>query len=606
MTFPRIDSGSVIVLDYETTGVHFWKDRAFSFAVATEDLSTWYWDIRETPRAVDWLADTLPKCKTVVAHNAKFEAHFTRELTGLRDIPWDCTMIRAALIDEHEPTYALDFLARKYCGVSKDSEIYSELAELFGGRPTRNAQMENLHRAPSGIVGRYAKQDAYATMKLYQWQQTKIGELTRIHRLERDLLHVLLDMEEGGVEVDVERAEKAVDDLTMKIGTAQRSLNDLAGFEVNPNPSGSITKLFSPKLGSDNEWYLVDGTRASKTDGGKASIDADCLRRMKHPAAKMILDLRKMLKTRDTFLKGHVLGHHSDGVVHCNFNQTKNDQDAGTGTGRLSVTNPALQQIPSRDAAIASVVRPVFLPDAGQQWLSIDWGQFEQRWFAHYVNSKDVLSRYAQDPKTDFYQVMADLTGLPRSPSYAGEPNAKQMTLASIFGMGPGKLAEEMGLPCTYEIDERTGRTWTRAGPEALEVMEKFYGAVPGIRNFLAKASSIAVSRGYVHTQLGRRIRFPGGKSTHKAGGLILQGTAADAMKMKLVEIHKMLMDTPARLLLTVHDEINISIPPHAEELISRISSCYDDFSSEKCEMNCRVPIISSAVAAENWWEASK
>jgi DNA polymerase-1 len=126
---------------------------------------------------------------------------------------------------------------------------------------------------------------------------------------------------------------------------------------------------------------------------------------MKHPAAKMILDLRKMLKTRDTFLQGHILGHEHDGIIHCNYNQTKNDAEAGTGTGRLSITNPALQQIPSRDFAIKSLVRPIFKADHGAQWLGLDWSQFEFRVANHYGQVPAILEAYRQNPQLDFHQL---------------------------------------------------------------------------------------------------------------------------------------------------------------------------------------------------------
>ena len=300
--FPRIDRVPYVVIDTETTGLSWWKDRVFGISIALPGGDSLYWDIRTDPQVIQWLND-LAKDDRVgvwVGHNLKFDYHFLRE-AGF-EMPRDkidCTMVRGALINEHEPSYSLDFLARKYAKQQKDEEIYEEMAKLFGGRPTRSAQMPNISRAPVHVVAKYAKQDVIATQALYEWQQGEIERqgLHKIHAFERRLMPVIIDMETEGVEVDVELAEKAVRGLTERIDTMQGDLNTLAGFEVNPNPSGSITDLFKPTLGDDNEWYLVDGTKADKTEGGKASINAECLRRMKHPAAKMILDLRKMLKT---------------------------------------------------------------------------------------------------------------------------------------------------------------------------------------------------------------------------------------------------------------------------------------------------------------------
>jgi DNA polymerase I-like protein with 3'-5' exonuclease and polymerase domains len=603
--YPRIENPKVLVIDTETTGLKWWKDRIFGVSLCTETEDTWYFDVRTDPRFIDWLNDLIdanPRTKWV-GHNLKFDYHFLREAgVILPEDRIDCTMIRAALINEHEPTYELDFLARKYANTRKETEIYEEMAGLFGGRATRNAQMPNIHRAPAEMVAKYAKQDALATMKLFQWQEPRMTEIAKVHDLERRLMPVIIRMEEGGVRVDVDRAEEAVERLSVRIEQDHRALNTLAGFEVNPNPSGSITKLFEPKLGSDGEWYLNDGTKADKTDGGKASINADCLRRMKHPAAKMILDLRKMLKTRDTFLSGHILGHHNEGVIHCNYNQTKNDAEAGTGTGRLSVTNPALQQIPSRDQEIKSLVRPIFLPDEGARWLGMDWSQFEFRVANHYGQVPAIIKAYHDNPNLDFHQLVSDMTGIPRNAQYAGGPSSKAINLGLAFNMGAGRLAQEIGLPCAEETMD-DGRVFVKPGPEALAIFEKYHAANPGMRNMQQKASAIARQRGHVMTMMGRHIRFPGGQFTHKASGLIYQGTSADAMKVKLIEIDRYLTERDAgRLLLTVHDEVGISLEKDANP--DAIAKIYTTFDGVDCEMKFRVPITCDWGIGGNWYEA--
>ena len=607
-TFPRIEHTKVLVIDTETTGLDWWRDKLFGISIAWDDQSA-YWDVRQDPQVIQWLQDLIreERVGTWVGHNIKFDYHFLRE-AGVTLPPEriDCTMIRGALINEHEPTFSLDFLARKYAGMQKDEEIYAELAALFGGRATRNVQMPNISRAPIRIVSKYAIQDAVVTLALYNWQQAEIErqDLYRVHSLERDLMPVIIDMEEQGVCVDVERAERAVRELTLRVDREQSALNSLAGFEVNPNPSGSITELFKPERGEDGEWYLVDGTRADKTEGGKASINAECLRRMKHPAAKMILDLRKMMKTRDTFLKGHILGHHHDGIIHCNYNQTKNDAEAGTGTGRLSVTNPALQQIPSRDKDIKSLVRPIFIPDVGASWLGMDWSQFEFRVANHYGNVPAILSAYASNPDLDFHQLVSDLTGIPRNAQYAGGPSSKAINLGLAFNMGSGRLAQECGLPYTEEAGPN-GNTYLKAGPEALAMFEKYHAANPGMRNTSQKASSLAKERGFVHSMLGRHLRFPGGQFVHKASGLIYQATSADCMKQKLIELHTYLNTHGCgRLLLTVHDEVGISLDNDSKEHADEIARIYTTFDGVECPIKLRVPITCDWGTGADWYQA--
>lgn len=616
MRFPDLTNYDVVCLDVETTGLMWWRDKIFGIAISAGEQD-WYFDVRREPEAVPWLREQVPRVRKLVNHHIKFDWHFCRERGII--FPEDrteCTMIRAALIDEHRLTYDLDGLSRDYCGDKggKDKEIYAELAALFGGKPTKEAQMPNLHRAPLALTGRYAKRDTRSALNLWRAQERLIAEqdLTRVHALEMQLLPAIVRMEQYGVRVDVDRAERAVGEIDKRAHQLQKDLNRLAGFPINPNPSASIHQLFEPKEQRDaagnKTFILIDGTIAEPTDsGGKASIDADCLRRMKHPAASMILNLRKMVKARDTFLKGHVLGNHHDGYIHANINQTKSEGDVGTGTGRLSINGPALQQIPKRDKEMAAIVRAVFIPDLGQDWVCNDWAQMDFRVFAHYVNNPEILGMYAADPDTDFHSLASQLTGLPRSPRFAGDPNAKQINLGLVFGMGQGRLAQEMGLPYTIEPNGRGG-TWVKPGPEAEEVFEKYHGNIHGVRDLLGNASSVAKSRGYVKTMMGRRIRFPRGMFTHKAGGLIFQGTAADALKVKLVELDKFTQSVGydrCRLMLNVHDEFDHSVRPGDTEVLQEINRIVTAFGPTDT-MHFRVPVRTDQGLGPDWHEASK
>ena len=611
MKFPRLREYPYIAFDCETTGLFWWKDSIFGISVSCPDGKDYYWDIRTEPEFLEFLANEIPHCKRIICHNAKFDWHFAREAGII--FPEDrveCTLIRAALIDEHLPTYNLDFVGSKYVGVGKE-DIIQELADIFGGKAEKKVQMANLHRAPARIVGKYAMQDTRTTLKLWEWQEKEIVEqdLGQVWQLEKDLLPVLLSLEYDGVRVDVSRAEAAVPDLDARARDIQLELNDVAGFDVNVNSGPMMAKLFAPYQREDGVWMLADGTPAEATPGGKASIGASTLRQMKHPAAALILQLRKIIKTRDTFIKGHILNYHHHGVIHCNFNQTRSDNDLGTGTGRLSVNAPALQQIHKRDKDIAAIVRSLFIPDfKGHDWVCNDWAQMDFRVFAHYVNDPRILEIYRQNPDADFHQMAADLTGLPRSPRFAGDANAKQINLGLVFGMGQGKLAAEMNLPYTVERNERTGKDRLVPGPEAMAVFEKYHAAIPGVKELLQSASAKASSRGYIRTAMGRRIRFPGGQAVHKAGGLIFQGSAADALKVKLIELHKFLKGTQsgARLLLNVHDEFDMTVPSGDVKTLTEVNRILTHFDGILTPIKFRVPVRTDQGIGPNWWEASK
>lgn len=614
----RLREYPIVCPDTETTGLHWYRDRMFGLALAAWDgerIVSHYWDVREKPRIIEAVNAELRYCKRVVNHNMKFDSHFLRE-SGI-EVPLDrieCTSVRAALINEHEPSFGLGNLGKKYVGRDK-VDIYGELAALFGGQPTRQAQMKNLHRAPAALAAKYATPDPEIAVALWMWQEEEIKRqgLEKVWNLERQLTPILVQIEQQGVRVDEDLAHRKLVDIDGHVAKAQYELNKLAGKDVNVNSSPQMRALFGcKKVDADNgrgyNWVTDSGFVLEVTETGQPSVGKDALIALGERGddrAGKILTIRKMLKAK-SFLKDHIIGHAVNGRVYPNYNQTRGDNELGTGTGRFSIDDPALQQIPARDKDIASIVRACFIPEDGEKWLSMDFSQFEFRWFAHYTQDPNILRMYAENPNADYHQVVSDLTGLPRSPRYAGDANAKQINLGMVFGMGQGKLAYEMGLPYTTRWDERTKQEWYNAGPEAMEVFDKYHGAIPGVKKLLSQASSIARSRGYVKTIMERHIRFPGGKFTHKAGGLVFQGTSADCMKQKMIEMWPKCKERGISMLLSVHDELDFSVPEPSSELTEDMRRWYTTFDGVTTPIHCRVPIACDAAYGDNWYEASK
>jgi len=572
-----------------------------------QTLWSGYFDVRET-RVLAALRKELPRCKRVVNHALKFDAHFLlNEKIVIRPDAGECTMTRAALIDEHRLSYSLDNVAKDCIDEGKAVHVYQKLADLFGGQPTRDAQMKNLHRAPARLVAEYATPDPELAIKLWLWQEEEIKkqELQRVWSLEKELMPVLVDIERGGVRVDEDRANKSMLDIDVLVAKHQKSLGET---NVNSGPQmGVLFGVNERESEGKKRWYTDSGQLLNTTDGGKASIDADTLRLLTElgdERAKSALAIRKLVKGK-SFLKDHILGHSVDGYVYPNYNQTKGVNDLGTGTGRLSVDDPALQQIPKRDREVAAIVRSCFLPDKGDDWNSADWDTFEFRWFAHYVDVPRINEAYAKNPDTDFHQMLADLTGLPRKARYAGDANAKQINLGLVFGMGKGKMAQEMGLD--YTIQTRDGIEYLTAGEKAEAIFEQYHAAVPGVRELLRQASNIAKSRGFVKTVYDRHIRFPSGKFTHKAAGLVFQGSSADCMKRKMINLWRLGKKMGFRYLLSVHDENNTSTPKgtKGEAYRKAIKQELEAFGRGD-QIECNIPIKVSIGTGPNWHESSK
>lgn len=606
--FPRVPPGAVLAFDTETCGLVQRKNRAFGFSVAFEGYASYY-DIRERPEALRWFADAARSASRLVAHNVPFDYMMLR--TAGLELPiekLDDTVTRACLINEHEREYSLDYLARRYLGAKKDDSMYARLAEQFGGRATRNVQMRNIAAAPSGVVAPYATQDAALVLALWHWQEREIerqglGGPNGVIEFERSVTPTLIRMMWRGIRVDTDLAGRARDAILRQRDEAQSELDALVGRAVNVNSSPQIRAIFDPVQREDGEWYAGDHL-LGKTESGGVSIDSAVLRGMEgDPRAGLILRVRSLIKTADTFLAKHIIAAAVGDRVYPSINQTRGET-AGTTTGRLSYTTPALQQIPSRNKAVASVVKPAFLPDEGHVWLDADMASQEVRVFAHLINDANINRMFRDNIETDFHQAVADLTGMPRNASYAGEPNAKQLNLSMIFNSGNGAIASKMGMPwewAEFTTSEGEEVRYKKAGVEAMEVINRYHAMLPGVKALSKKASAVAGSRGYVRTYRGRRMRFPDKRYLYKASGLLIQSTAADINKETIMLLEPVLDAHGAYLILNTHDSFSVSCPR------DNVEACWAAMAGAVREkfswMNVPLMLERSGVGA-NWWEA--
>lgn len=603
MNLPDLQ-GRVVTFDTETLGLYpHLGDTMFGVSIAMEGFSE-YWDIRRTPQVLDWLRDKLPKAKLLIAHNAKFDMAFLRKNgVMLLDTPIHDTLITDCLIYEHFLTYDLDSVAKRRLGSGKAGDMIEEW-RIRGGYKSKKEAMANLQLAPYDLVRQYAKRDAELLLPIYESQMRDVEEqsLQKVYALECDLIPVLHDMEWGGVRTDVEAAHAAIPELTKVINSNQRLLDDIVGFHMNVNSTPQVRRVFAPEKVGKWQYKLNDGTLCWATDAGNPSIDQNVLKSMVHPAAALIRRVRKDTKLRDTFVSGHILSNiDKRGYVHTTFNSTRNDADAGTVTGRLSSTDPAMQQINGRDKDTAKILRSMFLGDEGCDWLGMDFSSADFRIASHYLNDPRMIAAYNENPDTDFHQFVADLLNIPRSPRFAGDPNAKTLNLSMAFGAGAGKTAMSLGMP--FSIEEwGDGRMKLVAGPEANSVLNTYHTKFPAFKAFSKQATAVAKDRGYVMSLMGRRMRFVN-NDAHKAAGYLFQSGCAECMKTKMVEVWRMLRGTGYRIHLSVHDELGISAPDGGV-LDSEIHRVYTDFQSDNAPFKLRVPMTASFERGKNWYES--
>lgn len=606
-----------IAIDTEGTGLRYPIDYAFAFGIAVPGKAIAI-DLRTNENAVDWINRELAAYPgKIYAHYASFDYRMAHR-AGIR-IPLEklhCTSVQACLINEHEASvfpwtrsapgnYSLDYLAQKYCGIGKDHSFEDKARAFFGSpKMSRDTIMSRIAELPWDIVGPYLEQDCVATLALAEWQEKEI-ERQNLHKIvafEHRVMPELIKAEMRGVHVSEERAMAAIPKMDEQVSEAQWKLNNVAGKEVNVNSNPHIIQLLDPKY-RDGEWW-VGNEMIGTTAAGKPSFKGDILKNLNHPAASMVTELRSLLKTRDTFLKKHVLEHSVNGVVYPTINQAKGDE-GGTGTGRLSYVDPALQQIPARNKKVASIIKPCFIPPPGMKWLEPDLQSFEVRIFAHLVAAYNdhLVHVYEQDPKTDFHQMVADMTGLVRNAEYSGQPNSKQLNLSMIFNQGKGATAAKMGMPWewaefeTVEYGKPKTIRYQKAGPEAEAVIELYHRRVPGVRELAERCKKAAEKHGAIETAFGRRLRFPKGYKSYKASGLLIQATAADRNKENWLLIGEAL-GNDGHLILNTHDSYSTAVPEDWRPVYKRMKDAIES-------PRLRVPLILDLDGVGgDWWSA--
>jgi DNA polymerase I-like protein with 3'-5' exonuclease and polymerase domains len=500
-----------------------------------------------------WVADVLATPADKIMHNAAYDFGWLRasgfEVNGrIFD-----TMLAAPLLDENRFSYALNSLGFDYLKEVKSEQGLKEAAQDFGVHAKKE-----LWRLPAMHVGEYAEQDAALTLKLWHHFKALLQreEVQSIFELETEVLPVLVDITLKGVRFNRAECERQVEAMRRKEQDILRYIKEQAGRTVDIWAAASIAQAFD-KLGIEYP----------RTAQGAPSFTKSFLDTHDHPMAKMIVEARELNKTHGTFLEPYLKHSAADGRIHTHFNQMRNE-DGGTVTGRLSASNPNLQQVPARHEVIGPLVRGLFLPEEGQLWAANDFSSQEPRLLVHYATLLDLpgaekmAQAYRDDPNTDFHQMVADMAGIKRKA-------AKTIGLGLMYGMGKTKLANSLELP----LDE------------ASELIATFHQKVPFLRgtvDAVMRRIEHPASGGAIRTLLGRKCRFPlwepvewgvnkalpyeqaiieYGRRIKRAGtykGLnrLIQGSAADQTKAGMVALAKAGFD----IRLQVHDEIALSV----------------------------------------------
>jgi DNA polymerase I-like protein with 3'-5' exonuclease and polymerase domains len=503
---------------------------------------------------LNWLQDLFKQDSTFIFHNAMYDICWLRSSGITPPAKIVDTMIAASLVNENRWSFRLDALAKEYAGIGKDEAVLQAAAKEYGIDAKKD-----MWKLPSMFVGQYAERDAESTLKLWHRMKVELSDqdLWTIFDTETRLFPCLVDMRFKGVRVDIEKADKIKKELMDKENKIINKIKDLTGVSVELWAASSIAKVFDVlKLPYD---------RTEKT--GAPSFTKNFLSNHPNEIAQGISYAREINKAHTTFIDT-IVKHSYKGRIHADINQIRSDQ-GGTVTGRFSMSNPNLQQIPVRHKELGPLIRSLFIPEENHKWGVFDYSQQEPRILIHYAKLQrlDGINEIAQayeSGEADFHSAVAKMAGIERS-------QAKTINLGLMYGMGKNKLMAELGL--MKEAAEK--------------LIAQYHAKAPFIKQLMQAVSRRADESGRIRTLGGRVCHFdlwepttfgagfpkphaealkeygPGIKraGTYKALNRLIQGSAADMTKLSIIA----LSENGIVPHIQIHDELDVSVE-HSEQ----------------------------------------
>ncbi|NBJ08030.1 DNA polymerase I [Alistipes sp. Z76] len=569
-----------ICFDTETTGFDIFNDRIVGLSLAVRPHEAWY--VSFTPENRDTFAALLrPLFEndriTKVAQNMKFDIMVLSRLgIEVRGRKID-TMIVHYLLDP-EARHNMNYLAERYLD-------YSPIRiETLIGRGTRQLTMDqvNLHS-----VKEYAAEDADITLQLKHvlWRELEEAGLTELYsRVEEPMIDVLARMETAGVKVDCSLLDEYAVELNARLAELEREVRAEAGEPtLNINSARQLGEVLFAKM------RIAEKPKMTKTR--QFSTDEEYLQGFagKHRIVDLILQYRGVKKLLSTYVEAlPQLVNRATGRIHTSFNQ------AVTATGRLSSTNPNLQNIPVRDD-MGRRIREAFVPsDDDHLLLSADYSQVELRLMAHLSGDESLIAAFLHDEDVHaataaklFHKRIDEVTPDERR-------KAKTANFGIIYGISAFGLSQRLDIP----------------RKEAKELIDGYFASYPKVKEYMDGAIAAARETGCVTTVFGRRriLRdidsrnaVARGVAERNAINAPIQGSAADIMKLAMIEIDRRFREEGirSRMILQVHDEVIVDMLRSESDRVTAIVR-----EAMEGAASLRVPLISDAGEGENWLQA--
>lgn len=481
-------------------------------------------------------------------------------------------LIGAYLINPLKKDYDAEAIAAEYLGLTIPG-----YKEVFGKRTISRAMKEEPDRTAEFFM--YQSYVAYAAEEVIQRKLEETGMERLMQEIEMPLSFVLYDMEKEGVAVKREELKKYGEALIERINELEKGIQEQAGMEFNINSPKQLGEVLF-------EHMQIPGGKKTKTGYSTA---ADVLEKLapKYPIVNDILEYRGLVKLKSTYADGLANYIGEDNRIHTNFNQTI------TATGRISSTEPNLQNIPIR-TELGRRIRRVFVPAEGCVLMDADYSQIELRVLAHMSGDQELIQAYRSDQ--DIHKITAskvfkipldEVTPLQRR-------NAKAVNFGIVYGISSFGLSQDLSISVK----------------EAAEYIEQYFATYPKVKEFLDQLVADAREKGYITTMYGRRRPVPELSSSNfmqrsfgerVAMNSPIQGTAADIIKIAMIKVWKALKEAglQSKLILQVHDELLIEVRNEEVEQVRRILA-----ENMQQAAQLEVALEVDLNVGDNWYEA--
>lgn len=578
---PRIKEQEFVSFDTEATGIDPLTAQLVGMSFSLKEGEAYYLSVPEKKEEAIELLDSIKEVledETIakIGQGIKYDVNVLKKY-GIRmqGIKFD-TLVAHYLINP-EYRHNLNYLAETYLNYRT---IHIE--ELIGAKGKNQLTMRQV--SLDKLVD-YASEDADITLKLRNIFEKKIKEdnlENLFSQIEMPLVEVLADMEEAGVRLDIDALKESSTVLTNHLTEIEQTVFNMAGREFN---------IASPKMVGEvlfDELKIVETSR--KTKSGQYTTSEDVLENLKskHPIVEKILEFRKLKKLLSTYIDAlPALISPVDGKVHTTYNQTT------ASTGRLTSTNPNLQNIPIRDDE-GREIRKAFIPDENCYFFSADYSQIELRIMAHLSGDTNMVEafRSGQDIHA---ATAAKIYGVPiEEVDRDMRRKAKTANFGIIYGISVFGLSEQLHIP----------------RGEAKDLIDGYFATFPGVRKYMDESIENARKKGYVETLFLRKRFLPDinsrnsvvrGYAERNAINAPIQGSAADIIKVAMNRIYRRFKDEKLRskMIMQVHDELNFNV---FEEELDKVREIVIYEMEHAAQLS--VPLIADCGYGKNWLEA--